>query len=360
MKFKLLTLTVLLLLVPASLLGGAARPFVVTRVTADVYVISSVETLRQPLDGNVTVLINERDVIVVDATQTMTSARAVSDEIKKLTDKPVRYLINTHWHNDHQQGNRAFLQTWPGLEIIAHRLTREDILTEGVQVLQARIRQQQNRAQAQKLLDAGKDAQGQPLSEAVKHRLRERLGIPANHLQELQEITITPPTLTYEGQLTLQRGNREIRLFSHGPGNTRSDTILWLPQERIVISGDLLTSTAPFMSESRPRGWLARLREIAALDPLVIIPGHGALQRDRHYLNLHIALLESLIAQVDAALQQGLSLEETRRQVKLEAFREQYSQGDALLRNEFDYRVTETTIAAAWREGKETTTKKNE
>lgn len=358
MKFKLLT--ALLLLVPVSLLSGSAGPFIVTRVTTDVYAISSTETLRQPLDGNVTVLINERDVMVVDATQTMTSARAVIAEIKKLTDKPVRYLINTHWHNDHQQGNLAFLQAWPGLEIIAHRLTREDILTEGAQVLQTRIRQQQNRAQAQKLLDAGQDAQGQPLSEAVKHRLRERLGIPARHLQELQDITITPPTLSYEGQLTLQRGKREVQLFSHGPGNTRSDTIIWLPHERIVICGDLLTSTVPFMSESRPRGWLARLREIAALDPLVIIPGHGAVQRDRHYLNLHIALLESLIAQVDVALQAGLSLEETRRRVKLDSFRQQYSHGDSFLANEFDYRVTESAIADAYREGKELNAKQKD
>lgn len=338
----------------------ATEKFAVTRVADGVYCISRTETLQQPLDGNTIVLVNERDVVVVDSTQTLVSARAVIAEIKKLTDKPVRYLINTHWHNDHQQGNLAYQQTWPGLEIIAHRLTREDILTSGAEVLEARLRQMQNREQAQTLLDAGKDAQGQPLSEAIKHRLRVRLSIPVSHEQELQEIKITPPTLTYEGQLTLQRGQRVIQLFSHGPGNTRSDTILWLPHERIVISGDLLVSTVPFMSESRPRGWLARLKEIAALDPVVIIPGHGAVQRDRHYLTQHTALLESLIAQVDAALQAGLSLEETRRRVKLDSFRQQYSQGDAFLANEFDYRVTETAITDAYREGKERNAKQKD
>lgn len=355
-----MSLALLLMAVMSSFFASAAEKFDVIQVADGVYTISRKETLKQPLDGNTTVLINEQDVVVVDATQTLTSARAVIAEIKKLTDKPVRYLINTHWHNDHQQGNLAYLQAWPGLEIVAHRLTREDILTLGAQVLQTRIRQQQNREQAQKILAAGADGQGQALSDASKHRLRERLSLPASHLQELQEIKLAPPTLTYEGQLTLYRGKREIQLFCHGPGNTRSDTIIWLPKERIVISGDLLVSTVTFMSESRPRRWLARLREIAALNPVIIIPGHGAVQRDRQYLALHTALLESLIAQVDAALRAGLSLEETRQQVKLDSFRQQYSQGEPFLLNEFDYRVTEPAITDAFQEAKGANTNKDE
>lgn len=339
---------------------SVAEKFEVTKVADGVYAIIRTETLKQPLDGNTTVIVNDRDVVVVDSTQTLTSARAVIAEIKKLTDKPVRYLINTHWHNDHQQGNLAYQQTWPGLEIIAHRLTREDITSLGAQVLQNRMRQLQNREQAKKTLESGVDGQGQPLTEASKHRLRERLAMPESHLQELQEIKITPPTLTYEHNLTLHRGNREIQIFCHGPGNTRSDTVVWLPNEKIVISGDLLVSTVPFMSESRPRGWLARLKEIAALNPVMIIPGHGSIQRDRQYLDLHTALLESLIAQVDTAIRAGLSAEETRRRVKLDSFRQQYSRGDQFLMNEFDFRVTETAIDDAYQEAKEIGQKKNE
>ena len=336
----------------------AAEKFEVTKVAEGIYTIIRAETLKQPLDGNTTVIINDQDVVVVDATQTLTSANAVIGEIKKLTNKPVRYLVNTHWHNDHQQGNMAYQRAWPGLEIVAHQLTREDINTSGAQVLQNRIRQLQNRDAAKKILESGVDQQGQPLSEGTKHRLRERLALPESHLQELQEIKITLPMLTYEQSLTLYRGQRVIQLFSHGPGNTRSDTIIWLPNEKIVISGDLLVSTVPFMSESRPRGWLARLKEIAALDPAIIIPGHGVIQRDRKYLNLHMALLESLIAQVDAALRAGLSLEETRQRVKLDSFRQQYGQGDPSLLGEFDYRVTDTAIDDAYREGKEANQKK--
>jgi glyoxylase-like metal-dependent hydrolase (beta-lactamase superfamily II) len=141
-----------------------------------------------------------------------------------------------------------------------------------------------------------------------------------------------------------------VRLFSNGPGNTRSDTIVWLPADRILASGDLLVSTVPFMSVSFPRGWLNRLREIDAMDPAVIVPGHGPLQRDRTWLRRHVALLESLIAQVDAARAAHLSLDETRKRVNLDAFRDVYALGDPFLADEFDFRVTEPAVIDAYRE----------
>lgn len=328
------------------------KKFEVTKVAEGVYVIIKTDTLKQPMEGNVTVIINDEDVVVVDGSQTPSSARTMIAEIRKLTDKPVRYLINTHWHGDHHHGNFVYKETFPGIEIIAHRYTREDISTFGARSLQGQIREFQNRNHQKKALEAGVDRQGRPLPEAVKHRLRQRLEIPDNFLQELQEVKLTLPTLTFDRDLVLQRGSRVIHIFSNGPGNTRSDAIIHLPQEKIVITGDLLVSTVPFMSESRPRGWLARLKEIAALDAAIIIPGHGPIQRDRKYLDMHMALLESLIKQVDAALKDSLSLEEAEKRVTLEEFRRQYSNGDSYLMNEFDYRITRPAIADAYREAK--------
>jgi len=329
------------------------------KVAEGIYAVIQKNTLQQPLEGNSIIIINDADVVVVDSQQTPAAARSTIAEIKKLTGKPVRYLINTHWHNDHNQGNFVYQQAFPNLEIIAHRDTREDIAKLAAQTLAGRIGGFQQRAQFGQMLDAGVDGQGKQLSEAVKHRLRQRLSIPESHLRELQEVKITLPTLTYERTLTFERGSRTITLFCNGPGNTRSDTIVWLPQERIVITGDLLVSTVPFMSESRPRQWLARLKEIAALNPTLIIPGHGQIQPDRQHLDRHIAMLESLIEQVDAAVRLGLSLEETRKRVKLDAFRRQYSQGDEFLMNEFDFRVTEPAVVDAYDEALAALKKRN-
>lgn len=333
---------------PASV--RAAEHFDVTSVAPGVYSISRTEILKQPLDGNTVVIIGDEAVAVMDATQTYTSANAVIAEILRLTQKPVKYLINTHWHNDHVQGNAAYVTQWPSIQIVAHELTREDIVSQAAGVLAGRIRGLENREQAQAQLDSGKAADGSPLSSADLHRLRERLAMPAAHLQELKEIVITPPAVTYRGRMTLQLGGREVQIFSNGPGNTRSDSVIWLPAERVLASGDLLVSTVPFMSVSFPRGWLARLKEIDAMDPLVIIPGHGPVQHDRTWLNRHAALLTSLIAQVDQAITDGLTLDETRKRVNLDEFRAAYSHGDRFLADEFDYRVTEPAVADAFRE----------
>ena len=328
----------------------AAERFDVTKVAEGVYLISRTHVLAQPLDGNTVVIIGTEGVAVVDSTQTSTSANAVIAEIRRLTPAPVTYLINTHWHNDHVLGNGAYAAAFPGLQIVAHALTRDDIESEASAVLANRIRGLANRGQAQATLDAGRTAAGKPLSRAETHRLRERLAMPASHLEDLKAIVVTPPTVTYRGRMTLQLGGREVQLFSNGPGNTRSDTVVWLPADRVVATGDLLVSTVPFMSVSFPRGWLARLKEIETLTPAVIIPGHGPVQRDLTWLHRHAELLESLITQVDAALDKGLTLEQTRARVNLDAFRHAYAGGNAFLADEFDFRVTEPAVADAYRE----------
>jgi cyclase len=328
----------------------AAERFDVTKVADGVYLISRTEVLKQPLDGNTVVIVGAESVAVVDSTQTSTSAKAVIAEIRRLTPLPVKYLINTHWHNDHLLGNGAYVAAFPGVQIVAHELTREDIASEASAVLANRIRGLENRNQAQATLDAGRTPAGVPLSRADIHRLRERLAMPASHLEDLKAIVVTPPTVTYRGRMTLQLGGREVQLFSNGPGNTRSDTVVWLPADRVVASGDLLVSTVPFMSVSFPRGWLARLKEIEALAPSAILPGHGPVQRDLTWLHRHKALLESLITQVDAALDKGLTLDQTRASVNLSTFRDAYAGGDKFLVDEFDFRVTEPAVVDAYRE----------
>lgn len=340
------------LFVHLPLIQSEHQKFEVTKITEGVYVAIRANTLRHPVEGNVTIIVNDKDVVVVDSSRTAASARIIIAEIRKITDKPVRYLINTHWHGDHHHGNSVYRQEYPGVEIIAHRYTREDIVTRGVPSLEGQIRSFGNRERLTQILESGVDLQGKPLQQSTKHRIRQMLEVPDSHLAELKDVKITEPTLSYEQSFTIHRGQREIRSFCNGPGNTRGDSVIYLPQEKIVITGDLLVSTIPFMSESRPRGWLARLKEIAALNAETIIPGHGTLQLDRKYLDLHIALLESLISQVDSCIRDGLSLEETRKRVNLDRFREQYSNGDKFLMDEFDYRVTEPAIEDAYREAK--------
>src|SRR5687768_11083925 len=93
-----------LIVAAGTLPAQSARNFDVVKLADGVYVFVQREPLMSPIDGNTTVIINDADVVVVDSKATPATAREVIAEIRKLTDKPVRFLINTHWHGDHHYG----------------------------------------------------------------------------------------------------------------------------------------------------------------------------------------------------------------------------------------------------------------
>ena len=113
----------------AALPAAAQQPaYEMQRVADGIYTIFRTTDPYTPADGNATVIINETDVVVVDANLAPSSAREMVAEIRKLTPNPVRYVINTHWHDDHVLGNQVYLEAFPGVEFIAHARTRTAVL----------------------------------------------------------------------------------------------------------------------------------------------------------------------------------------------------------------------------------------
>ena len=129
--------------------------------------------------------------------------------------------------------------------------------------------------------------------------------------------------------MTLPLGNREVQLLHLGRGNTAGDVVAFLPKEKILITGDLLVHPVPYSFGSFLSEWIATLKQMAAMQPAIIIPGHGAAQHDQTYLTQVIGLLETTVKQVKDAAQRGLSLEEARKAVDLEAFRLRFAGDDA-------------------------------
>ena len=106
------------LVTPAT--GSGVYDFELRRLVDGVYVAVRPDVFRQPVEGNLVFIVNAEDVVVVDAGGTTASAESAIKLLRSVTDKPVRYLVNTHWHGDHNLGNAAFLKAYPGVEIVAH------------------------------------------------------------------------------------------------------------------------------------------------------------------------------------------------------------------------------------------------
>ena len=276
----------------------------VTKIADGVYVIIHKDAVAEGWpQGNTTVVIGARGVLVVDACFLTGSAKEDIAEIKRLTSKPVRYLLNTHFHIDHNAGNSAYMEAFPEIEIIAQTDTRRFMDDENPSFA-ANIADPHGRPTTiilpalKKELETGKDGDGKPLSAEERRNIPQQIAEVENEIADYKTFKYQSPTLTFDHTLTLDLGDREVQVMHLGRGHTPGDTFVYLPQERVLITGDLLTWPIPYMRMSFPREWVEVLRTMSRMNADFIVPGHGVVLRDKTHMYEVISLLDSVIRQV--------------------------------------------------------------
>lgn len=236
-----LILTVLLLLTGGAVAQDAAAPKL-TRLSDAVYAyvgIPSGSPFNQ-FGANVGVVIGDDAVLVVD---TLTSAREANhliQEIRKITDKPIRYAVNTHYHLDHALGNSAFADL--GAIIIAQKECREQLIATGEETLKS----------------------------------AEAFGLPLDFWQNTR---IAAPQLTFEREINIDLGGVTVKvLYPGAASHTGGSSIVVVPGQDVLFTGDILfTDFHPFLGEGDFPGWNKALDMIADQKVSRIVPGHGPL-----------------------------------------------------------------------------------
>ncbi len=288
-----------------------------------VYSFIAPESDSGVVQSNCTVIIGADSVLVVDTGQFPSLAQRMITDIKKLTPKPVRYIVNTHWHFDHVWGNGAFRDAYPGVAIISTEFTRQMVESEGPKTIanQPAINAQQV-ADIRKFIAAGKSADGGTLSDNAK-RSYTRLADTLEHVNaEFPHTSHTPPTIGFEKELTINLGQREVKILWLGRANTGGDAIVWLPDGKLLLTGDAVVYPAPFAFGSYISEWPATLQKMIDLNPAIVIPGHGPVMHDTTYLKLIAEMCQSLFTQVKAAAAEGAALEAIRKKVTLAEFKQ--------------------------------------
>ena len=248
------------------------------------------------LDGNSIAIIGDNGVLVFDANGTPAAASAVLAEIRKLTAQPVRWVVLSHWHWDHWYGAEVYADAFPGVEIIGHEASRA--LMQGPAI-------EFNRDFVENQLPGHVAS----LPEG-DHRKADQF-----FLDQKKNTRHTVPTRTYRDSLSLKVGHREVKVLHYDRAVTPGDSFLFLPAERIVISGDLIVNPMAFALSCYPTGWLRTLEQIRGLEPSLIVPGHGAPVRDNVLLDAHIEAFKTMLEQGKAAKARGLDVEEARAEV---------------------------------------------
>lgn len=327
----------MLLSLSSLLAHGQSANFEVVKVSDGVYAAIRKEPPGLTVNANSIFIINDEDVIVVDTTLTPGSARETLAALRKLTSKPVKYVVNTHWHDDHIMGNQVYREAFPGVEFIAHAKTREYLPATGLSNRKQAMSAEgypQFIAFLRSQLEKNESLGGGTMTEEERVTTASDIRIAERYMAENPGVQIILPTITIEDRLTLHRGNRAIEILSLGRGHTSGDLVVNLPQEHIVIAGDLVIWPVPYVGspQSHPGEWSATLEKLLALRPNVIIPGHGIVLRDELYVKLMIKLFESVKQQTEAAVARGETLEQTRKSVKLDEFQKTFA-GESRMRS---------------------------
>lgn len=271
--------------------------------------------------------------------------------IRRLTDKPVRYVVNSHNHDDHVFGNQAYLEAFPGVEFIAHDNTRAGMLTETAGHIPEAIKAYEaGIPRVEKRVSTGLDADGKALSEEDRKEYARILPIYRTFLERIRPIRLVPQTLTFDSSLTIHQGAREIQLRYFGNGNTRGDIVLWLPRERILLTGDLLVHPVPYAFGSFITDWAGTMELLRRLDAAIIVPGHGPVMRDHAYLDDTTALLQDIVRQVSAGVARGQSLEEVQKAIQLNAFRDRMAGTDAIRLGTWEGSIIKRAVPDAYAE----------
>jgi len=322
---KMLALLVCLCCAPVLAFGAApalvvsvegARAALIHEQLGDgIHLFRASSDLEQWTATNSVVIINDDDVVVFDSCTRAVTARAVIAEIRKLTPKPVRLLVNSHWHQDHWSGNGEYAKAFPGLRIVATAQTRAymahmgpNFFAEGTRRGIARAREALDEA-----VKTGKQADGTPRTADARAQQEAELAVAEQFAAEVAALPRVLPNTVYDGAMAFWSGAREFRLLSV-TGDATASTVLYLPREKLLVTGDALVSPEdgngppPWATNSYSISpWLDSLRRLDALDVSIIVPGQGPAMHDKTYLRRTIELFAAIIEQTHAALDRGLT-----------------------------------------------------
>ncbi|OLB14620.1 MAG: hypothetical protein AUG14_07740 [Candidatus Rokubacteria bacterium 13_1_20CM_2_68_19] len=284
---------------------GDAR-FDVTKVADGVY--AAVAAPAYKVNCNTAIIESDDGVVIVDTHSKPSAARVIVDRIRAITPKPVRYVINTHFHWDHWHGNEVYPKAYPGAEIVTNQITREAMRQKGLK----RIDDHRRQVPAEiARLEADLAAASAP---AERQRLAADVRLAKAYLAEVRALEPALPTIAFEQTMKLYRRDREIHLLHLGRAHTEGDVFVYLPKEKIVITGDAMIGWTPYMGDGYPEDWAGTLDHLAQLDFTHIIMGHGEVA-GRDWLRTFRSYVHDMVEAVRHEVAAGATLDEVKPRV---------------------------------------------
>jgi cyclase len=280
------------------------KPPVRTELAPGIFLFTTPSYGDVGLDGNSIAILSDDGVLVFDTNGTPAAAAAVLSQIRELTAKPVRWVVNSHWHWDHWYGTEVYQRAFPDLRIVAHEKTRALMMGPALQFNRPGVETQLPAYLGNLAKRAESDPALQPL-----------LAEDRFFLEQKARVHHTFPDVTFSERLNIKLGERHIEVLHYGRAVTPGDAFAYLPNEKILLLGDLIVNPITFALSGYPSEWLRTLEKIDALDATTIVTGHGPALHEKTLLRTTMAVFRVLLREGKAAKTSGLDPDQAKEKI---------------------------------------------
>jgi cyclase len=298
----------LALLLTAPGLSAAEQLFDIQPVVPGVW--AAIARPQFKVNCNAAIVELDDGLLVVDTHSKPSASRALIEQIKTVSPKPVKFVVNTHFHWDHYQGNTSYPAAWPtGIEVISSEATRESIEHRGIPRMKNALVEVPK--EIERLKADLEKAQGPEQRASIGNDLHQAEA----YLAELKTMQAVLPTITFDRSLIIHRPSRTVQLLWLGRAHTDGDIWIYLPKEKLIASGDALHTWTPYMGDGYPYDWIKTLEAAETLDLDYVIPGHGGVLHDKKQFDAWRAYFTDLMAETAKAYADGANMAETVKRV---------------------------------------------
>jgi glyoxylase-like metal-dependent hydrolase (beta-lactamase superfamily II) len=314
----------------------------VVRASAHVHVFEAAEGTTGVVNGNIVAVVGDEAILLLDTGQIPSVARRVLADLRALSPKPVRYIVNSHWHGDHLLANSVLKEAYPQARIVASAYT----IAEAAKFYGADYAEKTGArlagtsASLRKRLDESKGADE-----------REWLAKTLDCVERLRpEVAVTryiAPEQAVDGELEVDLGGVTAVVKFLGSGNTPGDLVVWVPQDRLVATGDMVVSPAPYAIGSPLEEWSKTLDALLGVGATTFVPGHGSVLRDDAYIRDVRALIESTSRQLTRMREAGVSMADAQARLDTAAFAAKYIT-TGMRRQAFNQFFVKAAVAKMW------------
>lgn len=300
--------------------AAGSQLFDIEKIADGVYLATA--RAQAMINSNAAIFVNAQDVLVVDTHSKPSAAASLIAQIKKeVTPKPVRFVVNSHFHWDHIQGNSAYRAGGHKVDFVASEPTKQLMAQDAQSRLKTALEG------VPKQIDALKARAGKAISAEEKAFCAEQIRQLEAYQAEMKNFSLELPTIAFAKSHLIKDRAHDLHVEFHGRAHTAGDVVVFCPQKRVVATGDMIHGFLPYMADGFPKTWPKTMDSVGQRDFAQIAPGHGPVHRNRDRMANMRNYIEELTVRVGEGKKAGKSIEELQKTITVASLKSLQSNG---------------------------------